>query len=301
MAGCPRGRGRLPPGQAGGRPARGPPDPQGAPAGARRRRRHHRGVRPGPHARAAQALQGAALPAGDLRFAVRPGRALAGGQGTEGAAGLPRRVPGHRGPAGRDPGVRRPDDGRADRARRHAAGHGRDRGRARDPPAAGAQRVRRPVPRVRQRSQPGPDPGHDRGGRAMKIFATYNIKGGVGKTSTAVNLGYLAARDGYRVLLWDLDPQAEFIAGFDGHRPDILAFFSMIDRRKTLHKEIAATLPGQRSDVAATAIPALSLIEQMSVRRAPVSAFAPRSSAARSYAQLWAEARARGGLSPARG
>jgi chromosome partitioning protein len=42
----------------------------------------------------------------------------------------------------------------------------------------------------------------------MKIFATYNIKGGVGKTATAVNLSYLAARDGYRVLLWDLDAQA---------------------------------------------------------------------------------------------
>src|SRR5450755_4768613 len=41
----------------------------------------------------------------------------------------------------------------------------------------------------------------------MKIFATYNIKGGVGKTSTAVNLSHLAARDGLRVLLWDLDPQ----------------------------------------------------------------------------------------------
>ena len=41
----------------------------------------------------------------------------------------------------------------------------------------------------------------------MKIIATYNIKGGVGKTSTAVNLAYLAARDGYQTLLWDLDPQ----------------------------------------------------------------------------------------------
>ncbi len=38
-------------------------------------------------------------------------------------------------------------------------------------------------------------------------MATYNIKGGVGKTSTAVNLGYLAARDGLRTLIWDLDPQ----------------------------------------------------------------------------------------------
>lgn len=41
-----------------------------------------------------------------------------------------------------------------------------------------------------------------------KVVATYNIKGGVGKTSAAVNLAYLAARDGGRTLLWDLDPQA---------------------------------------------------------------------------------------------
>jgi chromosome partitioning protein len=40
-----------------------------------------------------------------------------------------------------------------------------------------------------------------------RVLATYNIKGGVGKTSAAVNLAYLAARDGARTLLWDLDPQ----------------------------------------------------------------------------------------------
>ena len=41
----------------------------------------------------------------------------------------------------------------------------------------------------------------------MKIIATYNIKGGVGKTSTAVNLAYIAAQHGYKTLVWDLDPQ----------------------------------------------------------------------------------------------
>ncbi len=41
----------------------------------------------------------------------------------------------------------------------------------------------------------------------MKVYATYNIKGGVGKTATAVNLAYLSARAGFRTLVWDLDPQ----------------------------------------------------------------------------------------------
>ncbi len=41
----------------------------------------------------------------------------------------------------------------------------------------------------------------------MKVLATYNIKGGVGKTATAVNLAHVAAAHGNRVLVWDLDPQ----------------------------------------------------------------------------------------------
>lgn len=41
----------------------------------------------------------------------------------------------------------------------------------------------------------------------MKIIGVYNIKGGVGKTATAVNLSYLSAKAGLRTLLWDLDPQ----------------------------------------------------------------------------------------------
>ncbi|MEI6145699.1 MAG: ParA family protein [Methylococcales bacterium] len=41
----------------------------------------------------------------------------------------------------------------------------------------------------------------------MKIIALYSIKGGVGKTSSAVNLAYISACKGYRTLVWDLDPQ----------------------------------------------------------------------------------------------
>ncbi|MEN8176632.1 MAG: AAA family ATPase, partial [Pseudomonadota bacterium] len=44
--------------------------------------------------------------------------------------------------------------------------------------------------------------------RGMKVIGVYNIKGGVGKTAAAVNLGYLAAAEGLRTLIWDLDPQA---------------------------------------------------------------------------------------------
>jgi len=251
----------------------------------------------------------------------------------------------------------------------------------------------------------------------VKIYATYNIKGGVGKTTTAVNLAYLAAAEsGLRTVLWDLDPQAaasfmfrvkprvkgggkalirgkrplddaikgtdfdnldlipadftyrnmdllldsasgsghrdsshklskllaplaaeydvvfldcppsislvsenvlhaadvivvplipttlsvrtldqltEFVDGFHGHQPDVLAFFSMVDRRKKLHREITESLPSERKDVAATVIPYLSLVEKMSVECAPITVFSPRSSAARAYRALWSEIRAR--------
>jgi cellulose biosynthesis protein BcsQ len=67
----------------------------------------------------------------------------------------------------------------------------------------------------------------------------------------------------------------------------------MIDRRKRLHLEIAERLPTERDDVVTASIPALSLIERMSVERAPVAAFAPHSRAAQRYRELWADVRAR--------
>lgn len=41
----------------------------------------------------------------------------------------------------------------------------------------------------------------------MVTLALYNLKGGVGKTTASINLAYLSAKEGYRTLIWDLDPQ----------------------------------------------------------------------------------------------
>jgi len=41
----------------------------------------------------------------------------------------------------------------------------------------------------------------------MTVIALFNLKGGVGKTASCVNLAYLSALDGYKTLLWDIDPQ----------------------------------------------------------------------------------------------
>ncbi len=41
----------------------------------------------------------------------------------------------------------------------------------------------------------------------MVTLAIYNLKGGVGKTAASINLAYLFAKEGYKTLVWDLDPQ----------------------------------------------------------------------------------------------
>jgi chromosome partitioning protein len=75
----------------------------------------------------------------------------------------------------------------------------------------------------------------------MKVYATYNIKGGVGKTSTAVNLAHLAALDGHNVLLWDLDPQGAATYMFRV-RPKVKGGGrALVDGSRTLDDAIKAT------------------------------------------------------------
>src|SRR3954454_9695391 len=45
------------------------------------------------------------------------------------------------------------------------------------------------------------------------VYAIANQKGGVGKTTTAVNLGACAAGGGHRTLLVDMDPQCDTTVG----------------------------------------------------------------------------------------
>lgn len=241
----------------------------------------------------------------------------------------------------------------------------------------------------------------------LKIIATYNIKGGVGKTSTAVNLAYIAARTGHATLVWDLDPQGassfyfrikpkikggskQLIAGkrdLDGlikgtdfanldllpadfsfrnldlvldakkkptqrlqkllkpladeydyvfldcppnisllseavfaasdillspiipttlslrtldqlkkfikdnnlKKLQLLPFFSMVDRRKKLHREVMESLPAKHPELLTTTIPYASDIERMGLERMPIGAYISKSRSTAAYDTLWEE------------
>jgi cellulose biosynthesis protein BcsQ len=85
------------------------------------------------------------------------------------------------------------------------------------------------------------------------------------------------------------DQLVTFIDERKGRKPAIRGFFSMLDRRRKLHRDILAELPADREQMSAVAIPSASAVEQMAVHRAPLPEFAPRSPAAVAFQQLWEE------------
>lgn len=78
-----------------------------------------------------------------------------------------------------------------------------------------------------------------------KTIAICNQKGGVGKTTTTVNLGAALAEQGWRVLMVDLDPQAALTAywGLDGQATGPTVYRLLLDDSATPAEALCPVRP----------------------------------------------------------
>jgi cellulose biosynthesis protein BcsQ len=72
-----------------------------------------------------------------------------------------------------------------------------------------------------------------------------------------------------------------------------MPFFSMVDRRKSLHHEVIEEVRHRFRSVLPTEIPYSSEIERMALRRAPLNSYAHASEQAQAYESLWGEVKRR--------
>jgi cellulose biosynthesis protein BcsQ len=83
-----------------------------------------------------------------------------------------------------------------------------------------------------------------------------------------------------------------FIQGHEGLTDiAVMPFFSMVDRRKRMHRDLMERLPLDYPEVLSTSIPYASQVERMGLHRMPLAAYAPANAAAAAYDALWRELR----------
>jgi chromosome partitioning protein len=75
----------------------------------------------------------------------------------------------------------------------------------------------------------------------MIVIALYALKGGVGKTASCVNFAYLAAKDGYKTLLWDIDPQGSTTFYYKVKPKDATAIKKLVSKDADLGNAIMGT------------------------------------------------------------
>jgi chromosome partitioning protein len=85
------------------------------------------------------------------------------------------------------------------------------------------------------------------------VYAIANQKGGVGKTTTAVNVAACIAEAGYETLLVDVDPQGNATVGIGSDRQDGIGLYDVLSGEVEFHQAVRATSIDRLSLLASTA------------------------------------------------